>query len=128
MWGFHGSREKHAQRDSIPPHETTGKPASLVSDGAHSGARNQLDDTWLSQLVEVWPVLSDDLKREILALAGLRADDVDDLNDVTTALPLSAVPKSGELSGARKPEQEQRPDVLGVALARTPARGNFPTR
>ena len=35
------------------------------------------------RLIEVWRALSDDVKAEILSLAGLRPDDVDDFNDVT---------------------------------------------
>ena len=43
------------------------------------------------KLIEVWPALSEDVKGEILRLAG---DDVDDLNDVTTEMGLgeSGVP------------------------------------
>ena len=40
------------------------------------------------RLIEVWPGLADDVKAEILkilTLAGLRPDEVDDFNDVTTA-------------------------------------------
>ena len=36
------------------------------------------------RLIAVWPALSDDARVEILALAGLRPDDVDDFNDVTS--------------------------------------------
>ena len=45
-----------------------------------------LADDWLVKLVEVWMALADDVKGEILSLAGLRPDDVDDFNDVTATL------------------------------------------
>ena len=35
------------------------------------------------RLIEVWRALSDDVTAKILTLAGLRADDVDDFDDVT---------------------------------------------
>lgn len=77
---------KHAQRDSIPPYETTGKTGLVPHDGAHSGARDRVDDSWLARLIEVWPSLSDVVRGEILAMAGLRPDDVDDLNDVAASV------------------------------------------
>ena len=61
---------------------SAGNVANQSRDGAHSGARNRLDDTALSRLIEVWPNLSDDVKGEILTLARLRADDVDDFYEV----------------------------------------------
>ena len=36
------------------------------------------------KLIEAWLALSDDVKAEILTLAGLRPDDVDDFNDATS--------------------------------------------
>ena len=66
------------------PSNSVGNHANQSHDGAHSGARNQVDDTSLARLIAVWPALSDDAKAEILALAGLRPYDVDDLGDVTS--------------------------------------------
>lgn len=40
-----------------------------------------VSDARLVKLIEVWPALADDVKAEILGLAGY---DVDDLYDVTT--------------------------------------------
>jgi hypothetical protein len=56
--------------------------------GAHSGARGDADailadrnDPRLLWLNDAWPALGEDVKGEILRLAGY---DVDDLDDVTT--------------------------------------------
>ena len=65
---------KHAQRDSIPPYETTGKAAFDGEGGAHSGARGDAhailadDDADLALIVEAWPMLSVDVRREMLDL------------------------------------------------------------
>ena len=64
------------------PSYSAGNIANQSRDGAHSGARNHVDDTWLARLIDVWPNLSDDVKGEILTLARLRADDVDDFYEV----------------------------------------------
>jgi hypothetical protein len=42
-------------------------------------------DAELARLIEVWPALGDDVRGEILTLARLRPDDVDDFHDVTVA-------------------------------------------
>ncbi len=41
-----------------------------------------VSDPRLARLIEVWPALADDVKGEMLTLAGLRSYDVDDFNDV----------------------------------------------
>lgn len=64
------------------PSNSAGNVGFDHSDGAHSGARNRVDDSSLARLIEGWPFLSDAVRREILAMVGLRPDDVDDLNDV----------------------------------------------
>ncbi len=74
--------ERHAQRDSTPPHETTGNVGGDEKRGAHSGARG---DSRLVKLIEVWPALTDDLKTDILTLAGLRPYDFDDVTETTDA-------------------------------------------
>ena len=77
---------RHGAAEQIPPTgaelspESTGK--SQV-DGQGDANSDALSDDWLVKLVEVWPALVDDVKAEILSLAGLRPDDVDDFNDVT---------------------------------------------
>ena len=63
---------------------SAGNHANQSHDGAHSGARGDVTDAQLARLIEVWPALSDDVKAEILALVGLRPDDVDDLDAVTS--------------------------------------------
>jgi hypothetical protein len=78
------------------PSNSSGNPANPSRDGAHSGARNRVDDTWLARLIDVWPGLSDDVRGEILRLAGLRADDVDDLNGVGAAVALGTILESHE--------------------------------
>ena len=65
---------RHAQRDSIPPYETTGKAAFDGEGGAHSGARDDADailaddDAGLALIVEAWPMLSADVRRKMLDL------------------------------------------------------------
>ena len=58
------------------PHDSAGNRGVDEKSGAHSGARG---DSRLVKLIEVWPGLADDLKTEILTLAGLRPYDVNDL-------------------------------------------------
>ncbi len=53
---------------------------------AESDAVCVVTDPRLARLIEVWPALADDVKGEMLTLAGLRPDDVDDFNDVTTGM------------------------------------------
>lgn len=63
---------EHAQRDSIPPYETTGKATFDGEGGAHSGARVDAgviladDDAGLAVIVEAWPKLSADARRAML--------------------------------------------------------------
>ena len=59
-----------------PSQETPGNSTVVDESDSHSDSR-------LARLIEVWPALLDDVKAEILSLAGLRPDDVDDFNDVT---------------------------------------------
>jgi hypothetical protein len=49
---------------------------------AESDAVSVISDTGLAKLVTLWPTLTDEVQAQILMLAGLRPDDVDDLNDV----------------------------------------------
>ena len=68
------SEIKHAQRDSIPPHEPTGKAAFDGESGAHSGARDDADailaddNAGLALIVEARPMLSADVRWEMLDL------------------------------------------------------------
>lgn len=62
----------HAQRDSIPPHETTENVGGEGKSGAHSGARDDAatiiadDDAGLAMIVAAWPMLSADARRAVL--------------------------------------------------------------
>lgn len=49
---------------------------------AESDAVCVVSDPRLARLIEVWPALAEDVKGEMLTLAGLRPYDVDDFNDV----------------------------------------------
>ena len=61
-------------------------PGKMRDVGQGDVKSDALADDWLLKLVEVWMALADDVKGEILSLAGLRPDDVDDFNDVTATL------------------------------------------
>ena len=62
----------------------TGNSRADAQGDAESDALCVISDSWLTRLIGVWPVLVEDVKAEILVLAGLRPDDVDDFNDVTS--------------------------------------------
>ncbi|MFM9961557.1 MAG: hypothetical protein ACKV2Q_10060 [Planctomycetaceae bacterium] len=51
---------------------------------SQSDSLGGVSDSRLARLIEVWPALADDVKGEMLTLAGLRPYDVDDFNDVRT--------------------------------------------
>jgi len=73
----------------VPPqgaelsHDSAGKSLVDRQGDAESDADCVVSDPWLARLIEVWPTLAEDVKGEMLTLAGLRPKDVDDLNDVT---------------------------------------------
>ena len=77
--------------EEVPPvgaelsHESAGKSQVAEQGDAESDAVCVVSDPRLARLIEVWPALADDVKGEMLTLAGLRPYDVDDVNDVTTA-------------------------------------------
>jgi hypothetical protein len=58
--------------------------------GKNSGARREFSDPRLSDLMEVWGTLSEDVKAEILWLAGRQPDDVDDLYESAQGGPFAA--------------------------------------
>ena len=51
---------------------------------SQSDSLGGVSDPRLARLIEVWPALAEDVKGEMLALAGIRPYDVDDFNDVET--------------------------------------------
>ncbi len=53
---------------------------------AESDAVYGVSDPRLARLIEVWPALAEDVKGEMLTLAGLRPDDVDDFNNLGTGV------------------------------------------
>ena len=77
------------RRFGVPPqgaelsHDPAGKSLVDRQGDAESDAVCVVSDPWLARLIEVWPALADDVKGELLTLAGLRPYDVDDFNDVT---------------------------------------------
>lgn len=56
---------------------TVGKQGDSRSDSL-----GVVSDPRLAWLIDVWPALAEDVKGEMLMLAGLRPDDVDDFNGV----------------------------------------------
>ena len=72
-------------RMAVPP---TGVEYSQETPGNSTvvGEGDSLSDSRLVKLIEVWPALSDDVKAEILTLAGLRPDDVDDVTSDTASV------------------------------------------
>ncbi len=63
-----------------------GKTANALEGDAESDAVCVVSDSRLARLNEVWPTLSDDVKGEIARLAGLRPDDLNDIDDLTPAM------------------------------------------
>lgn len=64
--------------------DSAGKSTIDDQGDAESDAVCVVSDSRLARLIEVWPALAEDVKGEMLTLAGLRPDDVDDFNDVRT--------------------------------------------
>ena len=66
---------------------SAGKQSDPAIRGTESGTLSGellISDARLVKLIEVWPALADDVKGEMLALAGLRPDDVDDFKNLGT--------------------------------------------
>jgi hypothetical protein len=63
--------------------DSSGNSQGYDQGDAESDAVCVVSDPWLARLIEVWPALADDVKGEMLTLAGLKPHDVDDFNDVT---------------------------------------------
>lgn len=64
-------------------HDSASKHSDLTEGGTESRTLSGellISDSRLVKLIEVWPALGDEVKAEILRLAG---DGVDDLNDAT---------------------------------------------
>ena len=86
--GFPWSVLRHSL--SVPPRgaelsqESPGKSQVAGQGDSQSDSLGGVVDPWLARLIEVWPALADDVKGEMLTLAGLRPYDVDDFNDVRT--------------------------------------------
>lgn len=49
---------------------------------SQSDSLGGVSDPRLARLIGVWPALADGLKGEILRLAGMRSDDLDDVNNL----------------------------------------------
>ena len=72
------------RRGAEQSHDSPGKSQVAGQGDSQSDSLGDVSDPWLARLIEVWPALADDVKGEMLTLAGLRPDDVDDFNDVRT--------------------------------------------
>ena len=66
-------------------HDLPGKSQVAGQGDSQSDSLGGVSDSRLARLIEVWPALADDVKGEMLTLAGLRPYDVDDFNDVIPA-------------------------------------------
>ena len=81
--------------EGLEPHlDTTGKHPNSPQDGAHSGARGDADailadqsDLRLLGINAAWPMLSEDARDAMTRLAGLRPDGLNDIDDLTPAIP-----------------------------------------
>ena len=76
-----------------PDGDSMGKAGVRNESGAKSGARGDAnailadqDDPRLLRLIEAWPTLSDDVRDSLVRLAGLRPDDLNDIDDLTPAM------------------------------------------
>ena len=76
-------RIKYPRQGLNTSQDSAGKPHVDRQGDAESDAVCVVSDSRLARLIEVWPGLAEDLKGEMLTLAGLRPYDVDDFNDVT---------------------------------------------
>lgn len=77
----------------------TEKTGGLTGDDALSDARRlscQVDDMRLGWLIDAWRNLSADVKGEILRLAGMQSEDLEDFNNVVEADALDRVGKSDD--------------------------------
>ena len=80
--------QKWTIQDSNITAVSAGKQSDPAIGGTESGTLSGellISDARLVKLIEVWPALADDVKGEMLTLAGLRPYDVDDFNDVIPA-------------------------------------------
>ncbi len=81
---------RYLHKQSVPPtgaelpQESPGKSQVAGQGDSQSDSLGGVVDSRLALLIEVWPALGDDVKGEMLTLAGLRPYDVDDFNDVGT--------------------------------------------
>lgn len=83
----------------------TGNSRVLISGDADSDA---LLDSRLARLIEVWPALADDVRSEILRLAGLRSYDVDDFKDMAET---DALDRFRDSDGTGSNERDLKADV-----------------
>ena len=57
-------------------------------DGHGDVKSDAFSDARLLKLIEVWPTLSDDVKGEIVRMAGLLPDDLNDVDDLSSEMSL----------------------------------------
>lgn len=71
--------------------EDNAKTTQSAADGAANFSQRPADDHRLLGVIEVWPVLAEDVKRAILRLSKLVSDDTHDVDDETAPLAGEAV-------------------------------------
>lgn len=62
-----------------------GEQPGVQQKAQHLGGSSALNDPQLARLIEVWPMLTEDLKQAIFRLARVVGDDSLDVDDVTVA-------------------------------------------
>ena len=74
MTGSHdlGSNFSVPRRGAELSHESPGKSQVAGQGDSQSDSLGGVSDPRLARLIEVWPALADDVKGEMLTLAGLR--------------------------------------------------------
>ena len=71
--------------------EDNAKMTQRAADGAANFSQRPADDPRLLAVIEVWPLLAEDVKRAILRLSKLVSDDTHDVDDETAPLVGEAV-------------------------------------
>ena len=80
-----------SHRGSGPFPEDNAKTTQRAADGAANFSQRPADDPRLLGVIEVWPLLAEDVKRTILKLSNFVSDDPYDVDDETAPLPGEAV-------------------------------------
>lgn len=70
------------RRGAEQSHDSPGKSTVAGQGDSQSDSLGVVSDPRLARLIEVWPALAEGVKGEMLTLAGLRPDDVDDFYGV----------------------------------------------